>query len=171
MPALLRRPPILWQRAPREALRFARSRADQPGIADMTRQAAFRHQHDVEAQRQSGMLRMRGEELLEGARDPAPLPRRDRLARRRQAVARLDLDRREDAAAPRDDVDLADGDPIAARQDAVAAQTQMPDAERLRRAPAPPGAQALRAGVAVAGDHCPPSPALPLAPASARARV
>src|SRR5258708_32385861 len=65
---------LVAARRARQALRVAWSRADQPGIADMTRQAAFRHQHDAEAHRQSGLLPRPGEEVPEGAGSPAPGP-------------------------------------------------------------------------------------------------
>src|SRR5882672_9186381 len=125
-------PYLVAARRPRQAL--PASFADQPGVAEMARQPPLADQHHVEAQGQPAMLRVRREELLEGARDAAALARGDGLAGGGEAVARLDLDRGDDAAAPGDDVDLADRHAIAARQDAVAAQAQMPDAEGFRGA-------------------------------------
>lgn len=57
------------------------------------------------------------------AGDAFALTRAYRLARDREIIASLDLDRRENAATPRDQIDLADRRTIAPRQDAVALQT------------------------------------------------
>jgi hypothetical protein len=108
------------------------------------RQAVWRNQHDVEAQGEASELRAAGEKVLEGPGNAAALARRYGLAGGGQRVARFDLDRGEHAATSRDDVDFAGGDAIAAGQHAIAAQPQMPDAQRLRGAATPPGPQASR---------------------------
>jgi hypothetical protein len=84
--------------------------------------------------------------MRRGACDPVALARRDRLAGARVIAARLHLDRRQGAAAPREDIDLAHSDAVVAGEDAIAFEAQRPETKTLGPAAAPLGlAPTLRA--------------------------
>src|SRR5260370_25416967 len=103
--------------------------------------------------------------MRRGARDPVPLPRRDRLAGTRVVAARLHLDGHQRAAAAREDIDLPDPDAVIAGEDAIASEPQRPKTHALRPSAAPLGlAPALRAG-----PHSGSAPARLPCKASARA--
>ena len=95
-----------------------------------------RYEHQVELQVERREIGARQQEGFCGASDPPPLPRRQRRCRRVEFVSRLDLDDREHAAAPRQDVDLARGATPAAGEDTPAPQPQMPQAQPFGEPPA-----------------------------------
>ena len=85
-------------------------------------------QHDIEPQVASGKVGPLLQKRFRRARDPAALMRRDGFGRQREIAARLDLDEGNQATALRHDVYFADMAAHPPRDDAPAAQPQMPDA-------------------------------------------
>ena len=92
-----------------------------------------RHQHQVESRLEAGEIGARQQEGFRGAGDPPPLPRGQRRCRCVEFVSRLDLDNREHAAAPRQDIDLPRGATPTAREDAPRAQVAYANALRMAR--------------------------------------
>jgi len=102
----------------------------------MTRQAQWRHQHQVESEVETGEVGSLEQKGFGGASDPPSLARRQRRRGDCELSPRLDLDDREHLAAARQNVDLAGRAAPAARQDMPATQPKVPEAEPLRRPPA-----------------------------------
>jgi hypothetical protein len=129
----------------------------------MTRQAARRHQHQVESEVEAGKVGTLQQKGFGGAGYPTPLARHERSGRRGELAARLDLDDREHLATSRHNIDLAGRAAPAAGQDMPTAQPQKPEAKPFRRPP--PALRAL-----AAKSRVPPglSHSLPLRMASAR---
>jgi hypothetical protein len=109
----------------------------------MTRQAARRHQHQVESKIEAGKVGTLQQKGFGGAGYPTPLARQKRNGRRGELAARLNLDDREHLAAPCHNIDLAGRAAPAASQDMPSAQPQKPEAKPFRRPP-----PALRASAA-----------------------
>src|SRR5579864_1926284 len=114
--------------------------------------APRRHQHDIEAQRSAGEIGPALQEMLERTGDAAPLLPQNRFGGAYIVCARLDLDRGNGAAAPRDEINLAHGRAIALCQDAIALQPQRPKAKPLGPLTAPVRCRAAARAVA----HRPP---------------
>jgi hypothetical protein len=86
----------------------------------MARQPSGRNEDGIDAQLQLRVAGVTVKKELGGAGDTVPLPRRYGLACLGEASARLDLDQGEPAAAPGDDVDLAERRPEAPGDDPIA---------------------------------------------------
>src|SRR3984957_21295003 len=86
----------------------------------MARQSPRRNQHGVETQLQFGMFGMRHQPGLRGLDDALLLTRRHRIGGVIEAAAGLDLDKGDQVAPLRHDVDLAIGRAKAPRQDPIA---------------------------------------------------
>ena len=118
-----------------------------PDVGQMTRPKA-RDQHGIEAHRMGGIVRMARQEQAGGARRRGRTAGRPASRSARLEVGpRLDLDEGQDAAAPRDDVDLAELGLVAPRQDRIAGEPQPP-----HRAPFGDMAQPV-GGLAGLGRH------------------
>ena len=126
----------------------------------MARQAQRLDDHDVESQCERRQFRAHREERFDGAGDATPLAWPQRGGARREIRPRLDLDRRQDTPAPRDDVDFASRAAPVAGEDAPAAQPQMPSAQPLGEPAAPP-AFTRRGSAAVRASSCGSVRALP----------
>jgi hypothetical protein len=101
-----------------------RSPSGAPRVGKVQRQAPGRDRDDVEAAGEAGEPRAALEEEGGGARDPLLLAEADGLERVASGRAPLHLDEDEEAAAPRDQVDLAQGGAEAAGEDGEAFQPQ-----------------------------------------------
>jgi hypothetical protein len=115
-----------------------------PRVGKVQRQAPGRDGHDVEAAGEAGEPWPTLEEEGCRARDPLALAGAHRLERVAGGLAPLHLDEDEEAAAPRDQVDLAQGAGEAAGEDGEAFQPEQqrrrglrPAADQLTLAPPP----------------------------------
>jgi hypothetical protein len=97
-------------------------------------------QHDVESQRQLGQVGPRQQKGRRGAGDAAALARQHGGGGAGEVAAGLDLDDREDAPAPGEDVDFARWTAPVGGDDSPAAQPQMPAAQKFGELSATPGA-------------------------------
>jgi len=84
------------------------------------------HQHRVEAHRMGGIVRMPRQVKACRARHAAELAAAQRLGGGEEIGSCLDLDEGQDAAAPNDDVDLAELGLVAPRQQRLAGEPQAP---------------------------------------------
>src|SRR5271154_1729035 len=103
-----------------------------PSADQMARPTPRQYDHYVEALIDGGQRRPRRDELHRRPGDSRLLPRSYRFGRRLIVGARLDLDHRQDPAAPRYDVEFAAGAPPMPRQNAIPFEPQGKLAQQLR---------------------------------------
>lgn len=106
-----------------------------PDVNEVAWQTTGDKEDGVDADRITGPGKA-GAQALGGGRDPTQTIFVERHRGGVLAGALLDLDERKGAPAPGDKVDLASGNPRAARDDAPAVQPEPPRCDRLRAATA-----------------------------------
>ena len=137
--------PLIPRRAGKRQLSPRRAPFAEGGD-EMDRQAPGCGDDDVEALVEPGRLGVRGDEMAGGARYARPRFRGHRVEPGRLVRALLDLDEDEAAAAAHDEIDLADGRPVAAGDEAIELQAKVPERDRLGAASGLLGAPAARIG-------------------------
>jgi len=113
----------------------------------MARPRPGAEQHRVEARREVLNVGSLREEGRGRARDAGALAPTHRLGRSSMVLARLDLDEGDDAAAPRDDVDLTGPHPQIACQDSEALEAQQPGGNAFRAPAAPPSSRTAHGAI------------------------
>jgi hypothetical protein len=117
-----------------------------PRTGQMVGWARWRDQHYVESEGQRGKIGPRHQKGRSSPGNTPTLARQHRFRGARQIPPQLDLNDRQHAAAPRENVDLARWTAPMTGNDMPAAQAQMPAAQKLGDAAAPFGLLTLGAG-------------------------